>query len=408
MRVLSFNTRETGGAARAAWRLHSGLQQAGADAQFVVKSKTSQAADVIEVPFHETRSGLRHAIGRRLDWRHRRRYFDQQRTSTFYSECVTRYRPEHFAGLPQANVYQLHWLATFVDWQSTLPWMLEQAPVVWTQHDMNALFGIWHYAPSSEEVTPDLAYLEHQSRLLKEALFSSLPADRLVFVSPSNWLAELIRKEPMLARFRTEVIPNSVEIDVFQPLDKKLARQALGLEETDRVVGFASESLEDERKGAALLGAALDQLPAGDFVSLSVGSGIFPVSGSRKHMSLGSLQSDRLLALFYAALDVFVIPSLQDNLPNTVLEAMACGTPVVGFDIGGIPDMVRPGQTGWLAPAKDVSALAACIKEALESPRNTQQLGLECRRVVEAEYTATCQSQRYLELYESLLGGDPV
>lgn len=403
MRVLSFNTRETGGAARAAFRLHAGLKQAGVDAQFAVKSKTSYATDVHEVPFRDTRSGLHRAIGRRLEWRHRRRYFEQQQASTFYSEYRTRYRPQHFEGLPKADIYQLHWLSTFLDWPSTLPWMLRQVPVVWTQHDMNALFGIWHYAPSAMEVSSDLADLERTSKMLKEALFRSLPADRLVFVSPSNWLAGLLRKEPMLARFRTEVIPNGLEVDMFQPLDKKLARQALGLCEEAHIVGFASESLVDERKGAALLGTALDQLLSSEFVTVSVGSGNFSVAGSRQHISLGSLHSDRLLALFYAALDIFVIPSLQDNLPNTVLEAMACGTPVVGFEVGGIPDMVRPGQTGWLVAAQDTAALASTIKNALNQPAELAEFGRNARRVVEQEYSIERQAAQYLSLYETLV-----
>lgn len=136
---------------------------------------------------------------------------------------------------------------------------------------------------------------------------------------------------------------------------------------------------------------------------LSIGSRAPTLETARPHHHLGSISSNTLLSVFYSLADVFVIPSRQDNLPNTVLESMACGTPVVGFDVGGIPDMVRPGETGWLAEPESVHSLQEAIEAALSDNERRNQMGQTCRAVVEAEYTLTVQAEAYRALYEQLL-----
>ena len=121
------------------------------------------------------------------------------------------------------------------------------------------------------------------------------------------------------------------------------------------------------------------------------------------HRHVETVNDDRLLSAIYSAADIFVIPSIEDNLPNTVLEAMACGTPVVGFDVGGIPDMVRPGITGELAPAGDVARLSQVIYALLETPEKRHELAANCRRIAEEEYALDLQAHRYMALYKQML-----
>jgi peptidoglycan hydrolase CwlO-like protein len=120
--------------------------------------------------------------------------------------------------------------------------------------------------------------------------------------------------------------------------------------------------------------------------------------------SLGSITSDLELSTIYSAADFFILPSLEDNLPNTILEAMSCGTPVIGFDVGGIPDLVKDRVTGRLVPYKDISQLAAAILECVFNPAQVQQMGQTCRQVIEENYSLTTQAERYLSLYKDLLG----
>jgi glycosyltransferase involved in cell wall biosynthesis len=117
---------------------------------------------------------------------------------------------------------------------------------------------------------------------------------------------------------------------------------------------------------------------------------------------MGFIMDNRWLSLIYSAADLFVIPSMQDNLPNTVLESMACGTPVVGFDVGGISDMVRSGKTGQLVPVGDAVALGQAMTELLHAPGTRKQMGVESRRVALEEYTHTLLAERHTALYASL------
>jgi glycosyltransferase involved in cell wall biosynthesis len=136
---------------------------------------------------------------------------------------------------------------------------------------------------------------------------------------------------------------------------------------------------------------------------LSVGGGEPTLSSELPHVHAGHVESDLLLSAFYSLANIFVIPSRQDNLPNTVLESMACGTPVVGFDVGGIPDMVRPNETGWLVQAEDVRSLRTAIETALSDDIERERMGARCRDVVEAEYTLEVQARAYRRLYETVI-----
>jgi glycosyltransferase involved in cell wall biosynthesis len=136
---------------------------------------------------------------------------------------------------------------------------------------------------------------------------------------------------------------------------------------------------------------------------LSVGNNPPKLTGDWQGLHLQYVGNDRFLSLVYSAADVFVIPSLQDNLPNTVMEAMACGTPVVGFDVGGIRDMVRAGRTGVLTGPGDVDALQTALTKILTSPQMRRGMSEEARRVALSEYPLLLQAERYGMLYKELV-----
>ena len=138
-------------------------------------------------------------------------------------------------------------------------------------------------------------------------------------------------------------------------------------------------------------------------VLATVGSGTPPAEVTVPHVRFGHIGYPRVLSLAYSAADVVVIPSLQDNFPNVALEALACGVPVVGFAVGGIPDVVRPGLTGLLAAPANVPALGAAIRELLTDPERRAAIGARCRTIAVEEYALARQPQRYLELYRSIL-----
>jgi glycosyltransferase involved in cell wall biosynthesis len=131
-----------------------------------------------------------------------------------------------------------------------------------------------------------------------------------------------------------------------------------------------------------------------------VGRGEPAVADHVAHLHLDRLDDDAMLSLVYSAADILAVPSLQDNLPNTVLESMSCGVPVVAFDVGGIPELVRPGVTGLLAPAGDADALGKAIGRLLRDSSKRAEMGLNCRRIAEGEYALEVQARRYGALYD--------
>jgi len=234
----------------------------------------------------------------------------------------------------------------------------------------------------------------------KERVFRAVRHERLHVVALNQWMAEGVRRSPLLGRFGVTVIPNGVETDVFAPRDKHFARDVLGIPQDANVLLFAADSVTNRRKGFHVLTEALNTLPDSSNIALvSVGAGNAKLGHGIPHIHVGHVEDRQRLSLVYSAADVYVVPSLQDNQPNTVLESMACGTPVVGFDVGGIPDMVRPGITGLLAPVGDAHGLRAAILQIFEQRETRASLGAACRRIVMEEYTMDRQVRQYAELY---------
>jgi glycosyltransferase involved in cell wall biosynthesis len=139
------------------------------------------------------------------------------------------------------------------------------------------------------------------------------------------------------------------------------------------------------------------------FWLVTIGRGKPEIDGQIKHLSLGNIESNRILSLVYSAADILVHTSEQDNLPNTVMEALACGTPVVGFQVGGVVDMIEEGQTGFLVPFGNVGALKQCISSILLNRGRLLEMATNCRRKAKKEYDRVTQAKRYVDLYASIL-----
>jgi len=170
------------------------------------------------------------------------------------------------------------------------------------------------------------------------------------------------------------------------------------------VILFAADAINIRRKGLHLLLDALRGLQSkGQVLLLSVGRGEAPSVEGFSSRHLRPMDDDERLSSVYSAADIYVAPSEQDNLPNTVLESIACGVPVAAFGVGGIPDVVRPGLTGYLAGAADVAELRAMISRLLERDEERAQMSKTCRKIAVEEYSLEIQAKRYLELYQQLL-----
>jgi glycosyltransferase involved in cell wall biosynthesis len=420
MRVVHISeSDQNGGAARAAWRVHDSLRLSGIESSMFVAGRESHDPDVHQyVP-----SG---AVSARLKRMWRR---DQLRRAV---ESASRRRPAGFdsfrddrtpfgadvaRAVPPADVYHFHQITEFVDYRACLTALARQAPIVWTLHEMTPFTGGCHYAYDCSNYTDqcgacpqlggnDAGDLSRAVWRRKSEAFATIPRERLHVVGPSTWMATSAARSSLLRRFPVSVIPYGLDTDLYRPMPE--ARRLLdtfGADPSMRVVLFVADWTSVRRKGFDLLDSALGELgPSSNAALISLGRGDTPkLTSKRPHFHLGSVTDDRMLAAVYSMADVFVIPSLQDNLPNTVLEAMACGCAVVGFRIGGIPDMVREGVNGLLAEAGDVRGLSGAIQTLLADDRLRSSMGKASRDIAEREYRRPLQGERYSDLYRTLL-----
>ena len=229
----------------------------------------------------------------------------------------------------------------------------------------------------------------------------------LTIITLSHWLTEQA-KASMLSRFPIHHIPNGIDTDAYQPLDRHLCKAVLGIPQNKKVLLFGADSLKDKRKGGDLLFNALQQLPQSlkaEVLLLTFGNGSEAITAKLgiPTIGLGYISSDRLKSMAYSAADLFIFPTRADNLPLVLQESMACGTPMVSFDIGGVPDLVRPMVTGYLAKPEDAKDFCNGIVELLENEQLQQTMSVNCRTIALTEYSLELQAERYIKLYKEIL-----
>lgn len=418
MKVVHVITTDGGnGAAIGAYRLHCGLRRFGIDSKMFVAEKRTADPDVIAFqPSRELAARLRRRvrstmIARSLA-RHRR---PRSADAETFSDDRSPHGAEVLSQLPDADVVNVHGMLNFIDYRPFLSRVPAERPVVRTLRDMSFFTGGCHYSGGCDRYTrscgacPQLnSGIERDvSRRIwarKRAAFDAVAAGRLHLVAISDWIAGEARRSTLLRDFPITVIPNAVDTEVFCPRDRAFARHVLGISRSARVVLFVAEPITRRLKGFGPLVEALEGLRAmPDLLLVSVGSGHPPVTMNVPYLNLGRVAQERLLSLIYSAADVFVIPSFQEAFGKTAIEAMACGTPVIGFAVGGILDSVRPGVTGLLVPVGDVGALRTAIAELLGDPAAAARMAASSRRVAVEEYGLDAQARRYADVYRSLL-----
>ena len=288
------------------------------------------------------------------------------------------------------------------------------APTIWTLHDMWSFTGGCAYSydcrkfisgcdatcPSPREYPrPDPVTIARSWRL-RRRLFAQYT--NLTAVCPSDWLAREARAG-LWSGHRVQVIPNGLPLDRYLPLNRELARSALGVSSERPVLLTAAQALTEQRKGGKIITEAIENIQTRPFTLITLGHGHLPIAAEGIDLfSLGHIDHERTLVLAYNAANLFVHPAPVDNLPNVVMEAIACGTPSAGFAVGGVPEMVRHGITGWLAHGVSARNLSRTVDGALARIQQGADLRASCRAVAEEEYGAPLQAQRYLELFRSI------
>lgn len=424
MKIVQVNTFDVqGGAARAAYRLQKGLRQRREDCRMLVRYKKSTDDAVIEI---NTRSDDRSSDEAILLSAVQESYINTHRTkmsNTIFSLPYPGWDVSRLSYIQEADMINLHWIAYYQS-PVTLQKLFELGkPVVWTLHDQWAFTGGCHYSAGCNRYTldcstcPQLADdpFDLAATILRDKieLFQSA---NLTIVTPSNWLASCAKESRLFKGCRVEVIPNSLETDIFRPVAKAEAKVSLGLAADSVTLLFGAENGDEKRKGFRQLIEAMQYCEADSGFQGLVSEGrvkTICLGHPDKELdklgvpvvSLGYLNSDDQIRTAYSAADMFVLPSLEDNLPNTMLEAMACGTPVIAFDVGGISDAVINNDTGLLVPAGDVKGLSKAILSLISDADRRDEMGRKGRDAMVKSYSLDIQTGRYLGLYDDLLHG---
>jgi glycosyltransferase involved in cell wall biosynthesis len=230
-----------------------------------------------------------------------------------------------------------------------------------------------------------------------------IPSSRLQIVADSHWLAEEASKSSLFAKFPVTFIHYGLDVNEFAPRDRRAARLALGLPTEASIILFAAAGVNNRRKGLSHLVEALAKLPACKSpVLVTMGAGELELPGSFSQLHLGSVVSERILSLIYSAADLFVMPSLQEAFGQTALESMACGTPVVAFRAGGLPEVVHDGLTGLTVPPGDSVRLREAIELLLNDVQLREEMSANCRRIVLERHTLEIQARNYDSLYRKI------
>ena len=412
MKLLLLNTNDiSGGAALAAYRLLKGLQQNGVQAQMLVQFKKSDDYSVIEslTKWYKIFGILRPIIDS-IPVR-----FYRQRKKIFFSPAIL---PDNISKKIKdinPDIVHLHWIASGFIRIETLTKI--NKPIIWTFHDSWAFTGGCHilfdckkYIEScgccpilNSNKKRDLSY-----RIWKRKEKSWKTLD-LTIVTPSSWLSECAKKSSLFYKTRVEVIPNGIDLNRFKPIDKNIARDILCLPKDKKLILFGAMGvINDQNKGFYLLKEALKKVSSkkNKNIELIIFGSSKPKDeenlGFKTHY-LGQLNDGISLALVYSAADVFIVPSIQENLPNTVMESLACGTPVVAFDVGGIGDMIVHQKNGYLVNLFDTGDFAYGIKWVLEDNSRWKKLSENAREKVVNQFDIVKVAKRYEDLYKDIL-----
>ena len=409
--VLASTSDRLGGAARAAIRLHRSLADAGHQSRMVVDHASSGEFGIEGPP---TPTGR---LGALLRQRAHSAILRLQRTEdrTIRSSGLVPGSAARRLRKMRPSVINVHWVGN--GYISLRQLARLQAPTIWTLHDMWVFNGAEHYSDDGADARWRTGY----TRQNRPSTHGGLDIDRLTWrrkarlwrqvqhiVTPSRWMAECASSSALLQGWPCTVIPNPLPLDIFRPIDQRVARDVLRLPHQAPVVLFGAMGGDaDRRKGFDLLrdalGKLVEDLP--DAIAVVFGAAE-PSNSSRLPLPVhwtGVLHDDVTLALLYSAADVMVVPSRQDNLPQTGTEAQACGTPVVAFDTAGLPDVIEDRGTGYLAEPFDPEDLARGIAWVLEDRQRSQRLSAQARKRAEQLWAPDTVARQYIEVYRQAL-----
>lgn len=416
MKILIVNTSDSvGGAAIAANRLMKALKSEGADVSMLVFNRKSDSPQVQEID-GKWKKRFTFLFERLVIWV--RNHFSRKNLFAV-SIANTGFDITRLRIFREADVIHLHWINQgFLSVDNLRKVMQSGKKVVWTMHDMWAFTGICHYSNDCQKYQTACGFCPQLLTPSQHDLSSSVFAEKqkayktpFSVVGCSKWIADCARKSQLFTNQYICSIPNPIDTDVFKPLQKQPLRAKHHLPSDKVLFLFSAQKVTDPRKGMNYLLDACRLIARNNpqvasqigLVILggkaaSAGNQWQELSSSFSLTFINYINSETEMAEVYNAADAFVTPSLQDNLPNTILESLSCGLPCIGFNTGGIPEMIDHQKDGYVARYQSSSDLAEGMIWLVNHP-DRKSLCDYARQKVLSTYSPHVVASQMLELY---------
>jgi glycosyltransferase involved in cell wall biosynthesis len=297
-----------------------------------------------------------------------------------------------------ADIIHLHWVAGFLDYPSFFNHNTK--PIVWTLHDMNPILGIYHYKEDEERNTMIAGDLNKKVfELKKKAVWQN--KTRMVIVSPSHWLFEEAKQNSLLRPSSFYEIPYTLDTNIFTIKNKEELKKQEQIPEDHTVFLFVAQNIHTYRKGFDILTDALNKLDHAGITLLIIGYGEDVDIPGFNCIKLGIIQDNEKLSSYYSMADAFIIPSREDNLPNVMLESLACGTPVISFNVGGMAEVIKDDFNGIKAIAVNADSLKKALEKFIDNKNGFS--AKEIRRHVLDHFSGKLVASKYMNIYKELL-----
>lgn len=404
--VLHLSTYDNfGGSAKSARKIHQGLRRLGVDSKMLVHKKTTSDPDVDLIAKGAWKLGDL-TVGGGLD-----------RLGLHYLLYPSSFALLNHPWYRNADIVQLYNTHSGYFSHSVLPRIGKSKTLIWRLSDMWPVTGHCAYSGPCEKwktgcsQCPDLATYppvpRDTTKLLwnwKRLLYARTP---MHIVAPSRWIKEVAEESPLFSRYGKTLIPNGIETGIYRALPKDHCRSILGLPQGKKTVLFLANGLDDPKKGGSFFIRAMNRLWENGFRDLQVMAVGQNSSGWGKDLQHpvwrhDLVGDDELLAIIYNCADIYVHGAHRENFPNTILEAMACGVPAVAFDSGGVRELIRHRETGYLAASSDAEDLSRGIQWLLEEEDLARKISERCLAAIQMDFTVEKQAGNFIELYGSL------
>lgn len=422
MKIVHISTFSRGGAGIAAFRIHQALLKNGIDSHFICLDEPPPGSSISRIKLSEQKKvkkeNLLNVLKAKIKWRLKYHFnyniiSQKEKVTNEFASLYPNLKCE-IASLPfseydilqdplveTADIIHLHWINGLVDY--TTFFKESDKPVIWTLHDMNPFQGIFHY--KNDEIKNEaIAHSFNRKVLnLKCRSIRNRKSD-LVVVTPSKWILEAAVNSKVFKYIDKYYIPYSLNMAIFEPKQNNSLKASLNILAAKTVFLFVAQNTHNWRKGFDLLVNALKKINQKNITLLVIGNSDSLIIPDKQIIFLGTIEDHEILSNYYSISDALILPSREDNLPNVMLESIACGIPVISFDVGGMAEVIKNDFNGLKAKKIDADELTNVLNYFIKTKINFSREAI--RNFALENFSEDLIAKKYKDVYKKLLKSD--